>query len=483
MKHSHKSFRCAWAAGTLALLASPARGEDAAPKPPAAPAAVEGKATPSPERVDELVRQLGAKYYDEREAAKEALTAMGAPAEPALVKALDHTNDRVRRAACALVGRLKSAAAVPRLIEILQDNDSSLQDAAREAVQQIGAPAYDALRKAQQEKKLPEDVVNAILEGAVQRAVEDKLNACISKDLGWGFYKDQFKDIVALGGPATRVLLKLFTTPEADYAFVYTFDDEPNEARVRYRKQIVQRLAGEALVDVRDPSVVAPLKKFIDSLQVTEPLEESESNDLRGEFYETAAFVLMRLGETAYYDKLRQACLNASGAKTDPAGSLEVKLSDDAAQRQRQFTALSRLAMLQIKADDLSGTERTYRKIIELATALETETDLKVFDEDKDGKLSDDEKKKMEDAVEQGRWGPYFGTLRNAFYNLACAYAQMNKKTEALESLWKAVKAGYQDADWIKRDRDLESIKEEREYKNLILYLERKRQRQEERNP
>lgn len=573
-----RRLAAAWALG---VTASPAWSEEApkAPASPASPSRAESSPKPeaspppppapavAPERIEELVRRLGAKYYDEREAAKEALAAVGAPAEAALVKALNHENDHVRRSACAVLGRLKSAAAVPRLIELLQEAECS--DAAREALGQIGAPAYEAVRKAQRDGKLPEDAAAAILEGGVQRIVEEKLNACISKDLGYGFYKDQFKDIVALGPPATQVLLKLFTTPEVNYAFAYTFDDEPNERRVQQRKWIVRHLAGEALADMKDASVIPSLKTFADSIGKGAPQTEGDSQDERDtqdeggpwqELSETAAFTLMKLGDSTSYQNLKADFLRSSGATVDASGTLHVPLEGVEGKRRRQvleqavavlqharsnetaeserayekaaelargltpeppymsklkdvaqskqadaraqacgelqkavqeeeakvgrvFSSLSRLAMLQIKADDLSGTERTYLKIIEFATLLKEEADVKVFDEDKDGALSDAEKAKREEAVEQGRWGPYFGVLRNAHYNLACAYAQMNRKAEAVASLLKAVKAGYEDAEWIKRDRDLDAIRDERDYKNLIRSLERKRQRQEERNP
>jgi HEAT repeat protein len=477
-------FAAAWASFPLAAAT-------AAEAPADAPA-------PSAERIGALVRQLGSTDgYDVREAARQELLAIGVPAEPALVEALGNDAPRVRRAACELLGRMTSAAAVPRLVDRLRDADPALQEAAADALERIGATALEAVAKARDAGALPSAVADAVLERPVRRAVESRLDRCISKDLGWGFYKDQFKDIVALGPAATRILLRLFTTPETDYVFLHTFDSEPNEVRVRYRKQVIQRLAGEALVDMKDPSVVPALKAFLDSLGEVNPLDE---RDPRQEFQEATAFALMRLGETSAYQKMKDFFLKASEAKVGPDGALTVALAADLKRRQDQFTALTRLAMLQIRADDLPEAERTYRTIIDLALAKQGEAGLKVFDADRDGKLDAKERRAMDEAVEsilrrayagpvtadlEKFWREYVfcrGILRGAYYNLACTYGQMaGKKAEALDALKKAVRCGYDDAEWIKRDRDLESIKEEPEYKRMIHDLERKKQREEER--
>jgi HEAT repeat protein len=466
----------------------------------AAPAGTAPDAPPPPsaKRIGTLVRQLGAPdAYDAREAAKRDLLAIGAPAEPALLRALDHKTPRIRRSACELLGRLKSEAAVPHLIRRLPDADADFREAAVNALEQIGDPARQAVTEARDAGTLPVPLANAVLDRPVQRAIEAHLDTCISKDLGWGFYKDQFKPIVALGPPATRVLLKLFTTPETDYVFIHTFDDETTEVRIRYRKQVLQRLAGEALVDMKDPSIVPALKAFLRSLGEVDFLDE---RDPRQDFYETTAFVLMRLGEPSAYRKLKDVFLKASGTRIGEDGALTVTLSGDLKACQKQLTALTRLAMLQIKADELPATERTYDKIIELARREQDEAALPVYDLDKNGTLDANERRTRDEAVDailqrafRGQVTPalerfwrayafYRGVLRGAYYNLACTLAQMDgRKDEAMDALIQAVRSGYEDAEWIKRDRDLDAIKNEPAYKRLIHDLERKRQREEER--
>ena len=53
-------------------------------------------------------------------------------------------------------------------------------------------------------------------------------------------------------------------------------------------------------------------------------------------------------------------------------------------------------------------------------------------------------------------------------YNATCFYAQMGEKRLALETLKNAIAAGYANFDWLKRDSDLDSIRKEPEYIELL---------------
>ncbi len=53
-------------------------------------------------------------------------------------------------------------------------------------------------------------------------------------------------------------------------------------------------------------------------------------------------------------------------------------------------------------------------------------------------------------------------------YNAACFYAKLGESRKALDALEKAVDAGWVDFEWIKRDPDLESIRNESEYIELM---------------
>ncbi|MBI3286572.1 MAG: tetratricopeptide repeat protein [Chloroflexi bacterium] len=56
----------------------------------------------------------------------------------------------------------------------------------------------------------------------------------------------------------------------------------------------------------------------------------------------------------------------------------------------------------------------------------------------------------------------------NMLYNAACFYAQLGEKRLALEALRNAVTTGFEYYEWIKRDPDLEPIRHEPEYQELM---------------
>jgi tetratricopeptide (TPR) repeat protein len=60
-----------------------------------------------------------------------------------------------------------------------------------------------------------------------------------------------------------------------------------------------------------------------------------------------------------------------------------------------------------------------------------------------------------------------------AWYNLACAYARLKKTDEAVDALKKAFEVGYDDVGWMKKDPDLENLREAPAYRELLERLER----------
>ncbi len=53
-------------------------------------------------------------------------------------------------------------------------------------------------------------------------------------------------------------------------------------------------------------------------------------------------------------------------------------------------------------------------------------------------------------------------------YNAACFYAQMNERDSAMQSLRDAIAAGYGNYEWLKRDTDLDSLRDDPEFKELV---------------
>ncbi|MDD5614051.1 MAG: hypothetical protein PHQ54_03150 [Candidatus Omnitrophica bacterium] len=54
------------------------------------------------------------------------------------------------------------------------------------------------------------------------------------------------------------------------------------------------------------------------------------------------------------------------------------------------------------------------------------------------------------------------------FYNLACDYSLLNKKTLSLKALEKSLKLGYDDFQHLLNDPDLQNLRESRRFQGLI---------------
>jgi tetratricopeptide (TPR) repeat protein len=59
-----------------------------------------------------------------------------------------------------------------------------------------------------------------------------------------------------------------------------------------------------------------------------------------------------------------------------------------------------------------------------------------------------------------------------AHYNLACSYALLKKPEQSLKTLRKAVELGYRDFRYMREDRDLESIRHDPRFRQLIREFE-----------
>jgi tetratricopeptide (TPR) repeat protein len=59
-----------------------------------------------------------------------------------------------------------------------------------------------------------------------------------------------------------------------------------------------------------------------------------------------------------------------------------------------------------------------------------------------------------------------------AHYNLACSYALLHQPDLALKTLRRAVELGYRDFRYMKQDRDLESIRRDPRFKQLLREFE-----------
>jgi tetratricopeptide (TPR) repeat protein len=53
-------------------------------------------------------------------------------------------------------------------------------------------------------------------------------------------------------------------------------------------------------------------------------------------------------------------------------------------------------------------------------------------------------------------------------FNLACVLSMQNKKEEALSELQTALEQGYQNAEWVKTDREIDNLRKEPQFKDLM---------------
>ena len=55
-----------------------------------------------------------------------------------------------------------------------------------------------------------------------------------------------------------------------------------------------------------------------------------------------------------------------------------------------------------------------------------------------------------------------------AWYNLACSYALVGKQEKSLDALEKALRFGYRDVEWLRRDKDLEILRGDSRFESLL---------------
>ncbi|HQT91957.1 MAG TPA: hypothetical protein PL001_08005, partial [Candidatus Kryptobacter bacterium] len=79
------------------------------------------------------------------------------------------------------------------------------------------------------------------------------------------------------------------------------------------------------------------------------------------------------------------------------------------------------------------------------------------------------ELKRVEEAKTQGRMALELSPNDTLMlYNGACLYARLGESKLAIESLRKALAEGWENYEWMKRDSDLDSIRNDPEFIELI---------------
>lgn len=380
-------------------------------------------AEPDLGRVRRLTDDLRSRYLEEREAAKGFLIEMvvtaqklaapsGGPPdkrareaalaslggiERSMVQALLDPDVRIREVAAQVLGRIATATAVEALIDALEREDGEMRDRAVQALEEIGPKAKGAVERRLAQHPEGSPPLKLAMQAFLRAQVEKELEKLITERDSCGFFNGQFAEIVILGKSAVPILLGMFTQPS--YAFR---ESDPK------RRHIMRSLAGEALADMNDPSIVPSLVTLFQSETSAAELAFG-AQDLE----DTLAYVLFRLGEKQYL--------------TDMAHRLKSYL--DASNGQADLRP--RLTGLLVRMGDYAGAESLYNQM-----------------------LGD---------PQRGDW---------AHYNLACLFAIQKKKAKALQHLRDAIQAGFNDVDWIKQDGDLKNLHGDPDYEQLIRSTE-----------
>jgi len=57
------------------------------------------------------------------------------------------------------------------------------------------------------------------------------------------------------------------------------------------------------------------------------------------------------------------------------------------------------------------------------------------------------------------------------WYNLGCSLALLNQRDDAIKALQRAVELGYSDHEWMRRDNDLQSLREDKDFNKLLIQI------------
>lgn len=341
------------------------------------------------------VHDLGSRYFSERAAARDRLEAIGVEAAPSVIALLTEPRSVIRIAAAEILGAVKSAEAAGPLAALVGDPDPLVDRAAVLALARIGLPAQAALRDARGRDPVRLEAIDAAIGYVEQWQVETHLSGCITKQMGYGNFKGQFDALKGMSPRPLAPLLRLFTDP----AYEFTDAVEPG-----LREEIVRMLAGDALGDMEDPSVIEPLRLVAEGRC---PIPSGQPDAWR----DSARTALYKLGEKTYLEGERKAI------EANPP-------------ERRGPPEWERLGTVCMKMGDYPAALPAMERHLAMTPP------------------------EMIPPVE--------------YYNLACLYSIAGRKSEAVTMLKQSSERGYQDWDWIERDGDLGNLREEPGYQALL---------------
>ncbi len=106
------------------------------------------EAEPIAETIDSLVEKLSSSDGLKRQSARQELAFIGSPAIPALLKALQSPNERVRWEAAKALGEIRDPLAAPGLVQALEDEEPAVRWLAASALIALGRASLPSLLQA-----------------------------------------------------------------------------------------------------------------------------------------------------------------------------------------------------------------------------------------------------------------------------------------------------------------------------------------------
>ncbi|MBI3856774.1 MAG: HEAT repeat domain-containing protein [Planctomycetes bacterium] len=365
------------------------------------------------ERVGRIFREE--KNREIHEKSFDFLKKLGIRAENDLLGALADEDKEIRKQAVFALGDAQSERAIPRLIDFMTELDPAMKEASEVALASIGRKAIDEVGKAVEGGRLKKAVADAIDLHYTRGEVERILEAQFGDDDSTGFYEGQFKDLEVFGKEkAVPVLIQILNDRS------YVFRRIHRRERPDKYRDTMKELSVMALGEFGGDGVLQALKTFL--------ADERQQQFLARRVREETLVALYRLGEKKLLDDhLREARKSADR-------QLQAETSE---QKEEGCDQLFSLGLLFNRLKRYPEAAQAYHELI---AAIE--------------------KFKLDHARERN--------LATTYYNLACLSSQSGDRAKGVEWLEMAVKAGFIDRAWIRKDRDLDAIREEAGFKKLL---------------
>jgi len=343
------------------------------------------------------------------------LRRLGIRAQAHLLAALGDENKELRCQAIIALGEAKAEEAIPRLLEFMTELDPRMREASEEALALIGPKAIEQVKKAVADGRVRKSAAEAIEANFVRNEVERVLESQLGDDEFSGFYEGQFKELETFGRDrAVPVLIRILSDRS------YLFRRSERHVRVEDFRNTMKELAVMALGELGGDGALPAIKAFAG--------EEALNDDAKKRIREETYVALHRLGDRKPLDDYLR----------DIRQKADALLRDDKVEsKEKGIDNLFSLALLFTRLRRLDEATQVYD---ELLAALDRS------------------------KLQKTRFQSYFTTC----YNLACLHSLKGAKAKALEWLDKAVRAGFKDRGWIRKDRDLDNIREEEGFKKLL---------------